>query len=107
MTEAGLLLALVLAVAAHQRACALAEWQRAVLEALAGAVSRNPPPGRLDDPGHAAVFVRDVVETGVRSWRGVLDLTEIMTEPHPGPAFDNDETLLDAILTNYSAKARV
>jgi hypothetical protein len=106
MIEAGLLLALFLAVAAHQRACALADWQRAVLEALAGAVSQHPPPGRLDDPGHASSFVRDVVETGVRNWRGVLDLTEIMTEPHASRALVNDEALLDAILTNYSARAR-
>ena len=106
MTEAGLLLALILAVAAHQRACALADWQRAVLEALAGAVSQHPPPGRLDDPGHAASFVRDVVETGVRNWRGVLDLSEIRTEQEPGPTFVNDESLLDAILTSYSAQAR-
>ena len=106
MTEAGLLLALILAVAAHQRACALADWQRAVLEALAGAVSRNPPPGRLDDPGHAASFVRDVVATGVRSWRGVLDLSEIMEVPHPGLAFVNGEAVLDEILRNCSARER-
>lgn len=106
MTEAALLLALFLAVAAHQRASALSEWQRSVLEALAGAVSRNPPAGPLEDAGHAASFVRDVVETGIRSWRDVLDLGEIVTELHPGPTFVNDEALLDAILANGSSNAR-